>query len=493
MGNKNSTPQNENDSNNNDQLKPKSLGQILDYIATYYILTMDFKSLKNLYQKEYCDKLVILTSDIIDRYFTDLEIEYLAQRIKNGQEVNEKEKDKIIFFDRDELTKLDIQNTIKKKRICVSIAKFYVKIAHLFAAIVTTINPTYVYKDNEGNVVKVDLFEKGKIPPGTPREIYKLNICSNRIDSLRNNQDYNNVDTNEEVLVGPKFCQTNISENGEIKTLDEEPGIPELMDLYYDDNYDPDNGVFSGMSEESKNSFYQDLRIFYQVFTGNKDMPSNIQKFSDIKLRDYNKMPKCQGDDPIFNRKFKGKLSEKLFADYANNIKQMIKKTNQSQQDLLEIINQIFVYTIDPQTNKKQIRVSPKLTETSLQELIIKSRGLIIQLYLSCENDYVTGLKIYEAIVEQKIIETTQKQIQNLEKLQDSILTQEKEVIPQPAEAKELEEIKEKKIAEQQGEINKLQENIKEENNKIDEINNNTNNLGEIKNISVNEGIINNQ
>ena len=27
------------------QLKPKSLSQILDYISTYYILTMDFTSL----------------------------------------------------------------------------------------------------------------------------------------------------------------------------------------------------------------------------------------------------------------------------------------------------------------------------------------------------------------------------------------------------------------------------------------------------------------
>ena len=28
----------------------------LDYIATYYILTMDFKSLSKLSEKEYCDK-----------------------------------------------------------------------------------------------------------------------------------------------------------------------------------------------------------------------------------------------------------------------------------------------------------------------------------------------------------------------------------------------------------------------------------------------------
>ena len=136
MGNQTSSTTNKEE---NGELKPKPISQILDYIATYYILTMDFKSLRKLYDKEYCDKLVILTSDIIQRYFTELEITYLAQRIKNGVEINENAKDNVIFFDRDDLSRLDVQNSIKKKRICISIAKFYIKIAHIFAAILTAI------------------------------------------------------------------------------------------------------------------------------------------------------------------------------------------------------------------------------------------------------------------------------------------------------------------------------------------------------------------
>jgi hypothetical protein len=91
------------------KLNPASVRQIIDYIATYYILTMDFKSLRKLYDIEYCDKLVILTSDIIERYFTDLQISYLAENIKNGEPINEMEKDKIIFFDKDEIVNLDIK------------------------------------------------------------------------------------------------------------------------------------------------------------------------------------------------------------------------------------------------------------------------------------------------------------------------------------------------------------------------------------------------
>ena len=169
MGNQTSTTNNQQTS---DELKPKSISQILDYIATYYILTMDFKSLRKLYDKEYCDKMVILTSDIIDRYFTDMEITYLAQRIKNGVEVNEIDKDKVIFFDRDALDKLDVKNSIKKKRMCLSIAKFYIKIAHIFAAIVTTINPVYVYKDTEGKTHYTHSLNCTAIP--TPRILVSL-------------------------------------------------------------------------------------------------------------------------------------------------------------------------------------------------------------------------------------------------------------------------------------------------------------------------------
>ena len=54
---------------NNSKKQYDSFYDVVDYIATYYILTMDFKSLSKLSEKAYCDKLVILTSDIIERYF----------------------------------------------------------------------------------------------------------------------------------------------------------------------------------------------------------------------------------------------------------------------------------------------------------------------------------------------------------------------------------------------------------------------------------------
>lgn len=398
-------------------LKSKPVNQIIDYIATHYILTMDFVSLRKLHEKEYCDKLIVLTSDIIERYFTDMQITYLAQRIKDGVEVNQTQKDNMIFFEKENLNKLDVQNKTKKKRICSGIAKFYIKIAHIFAAIVTTINPVYVYKDFEGNTTRATLFEKGKIPINTPRSIYKLNICENRINALKP-RPVENPEDPESMVINPKICSMNINDKGETKNLEDEPGIPELKELYYDDNYDYETGKFKGMSKETNEMFLNDLSLFYKIFTGNNDVPPNIRSFSDIKLKDYHKSEKCQGESPIYAKSVKGSPSkDKLFAEYAENLKSMMNEANKNQESLLDILNELFVYTIDPQTNKKQIRVNPKLNEDSLQKVVVKTRQMIMELYLKCETDFAKGIKIYEAIVEKKILETAQKQIDTLNKM----------------------------------------------------------------------------
>jgi len=47
----------------------KNFSELLDKIASKYILSMDFKNLKNLNKKEYCDNLVFITSDVLKKYF----------------------------------------------------------------------------------------------------------------------------------------------------------------------------------------------------------------------------------------------------------------------------------------------------------------------------------------------------------------------------------------------------------------------------------------
>jgi hypothetical protein len=326
---------------NNSKKEYDSFYDVVDYIATHYILTMDFKSLSKLAEKAYCDKLVVLTSDIIERYFNDMEITYLAQRIKNGLEVNSLNNEKVIFINKDNLDSLDISNdkqkSIRKKRVCIGIAKFYVKIAHTFAAIVMTINPIYTYKDSTGQTVKAGLLQKDKIPKGVNRKLYKLNICDNRIRSLKRGEEYDSVSGN--ISIQPRICDINVSKNGLEKSVADEPGITELMRLYLDDNYDYSTGTFTGMSKSTKDQFLKDLRLFYTAFTGNENMPAEYTKFSDIKLRDYSKKPGCQLETPTLKMKYTLNKKDKLMVDYAENIKNMIQNAADNQYKLLSVIN----------------------------------------------------------------------------------------------------------------------------------------------------------
>jgi hypothetical protein len=360
-----------------------------------------------------------------------MEISYLSQRIKNGEEINEMSKDKIIFFNKDDIDNLDVSNdlqkNIKKKRVCIGIAKFYVKIAHTFAAIVTTINPVYKYKDLDGITKFAGLLEKDNIPKNVEKKLYKLNICDNRIKILNNGITKNELDTSKKIIK-PKICEMNLNKNGDTKNLVDEPGINELMELYLDDKYDYSNGKFTGMSDTTKKQFMNDLKTFYTAFTGNEVMPPEITKFSDIKLKNYKHKSQCNGINPPFKNSYEVNNNDKLFIDYAKNIQKMIDNAAANQIKLLDVINELFTGINDPFTHKIKIRVNPKLTEKSLQKAIENTRKYIIELYVNCELDFVNGIKLYEAIVEKKIIDTTTKQINSLEREKNTLINESKEL-----------------------------------------------------------------
>ena len=68
-------------SNNKNNDTSNSFGDIIDYIASNYIITMDFKNLQQMYSKDYCNKLIILTKDILKNNFNEIEISNINYRI----------------------------------------------------------------------------------------------------------------------------------------------------------------------------------------------------------------------------------------------------------------------------------------------------------------------------------------------------------------------------------------------------------------------------
>lgn len=445
-------------------LKDHDFSYILNYIATRYILTLNFESLKNLQEPKYCDEMIILTSDILKKYFNEREIEFLQQKLEQGNPVNKMSREKVIYFNKDELTGNDISSGVKKNRMCIGIAKFYIKIAHLFSAIVMTVNPVYVYKENN-ETVKKSLLEKKDIPKGVEPVIEKMGICNARFALLNigsnllgqqteiNTEDMDDTTNKDNKKLQSKYCNFNKKVNNVMKeNLSDEPGIPELINLYYD-KYDYEKGEYTGMTDETKKKFIDDLFLFYKHFTGieeilkkqnpdisNKklnDMILNefnnqgIQKFSDIKLKDYSSTfqnicssPSSSNDvDSLKEKKMtpeeKTKQQE-LLKQYAENLKNMLNHINSEQEKLLNVLNEIFTYVLDG--NKKRIIINPSLTNDILDKLVTRTREIIIGLYLQCETDYIDGLKLYQALIENQVINTELSKLKNLDEEKKQLL-----------------------------------------------------------------------
>jgi hypothetical protein len=389
---------------------------MLDYIATYYILTMDFESLQKLSDPKYCDQLIVITSDIVSKYFNELDIEYLEQRTKEGLEINDMAKGKVMFLTKDHLENLDIKNdrnkSIRKKRVCIGIAKFYVTIANIYAAIITTVNPVYTYKDQTGQVIKKNWSDKNNIPKNA--EVKNTNICDERIKSL--SIGITNDENISEYDLKPNICSFN--KDRETNVLSDEPGISELEKLYYD-VYNYSNGTFDTMSAASKQQYQDDLKSFYYAFTGNNDIPPEITKFGDIPLRNFSNTEGCLTGK---NKPKHVSKNDKLFMAYANHIKEMIQNASQKQQELTGVLNMLFLPVVDPYTKEKKIRIHPKLTDAILKKAVKKTRDIIVKLYSKCEEDYLEGVLLYEAVIETKIKDTLDNQITNLDSDKQQII-----------------------------------------------------------------------
>jgi hypothetical protein len=395
----------------------KTLSSTIDYLAANYILTSNFQDLKNLTDPKYCKNLVILTSDVISRYLSETELEYLKQRLEGGVETLKMSDppEKVAYFNRNNLDKMDIKSELKKKRMCIAIAKYYVQIFHIFNAIAHTINPVYTWKDQFGSTVTVDYEHRNDIPKDVQPTISKVNLCSSRINALMKDRTPLDIkSSNETVDIKANFCGLNGDKNGSPQTITSEPGIPELEVLYYD-VYDYNTGKFTSMSDEMIKQYNSDVQMFYTLFTGKKELPSNITKFGQIPLRNYQKINSCKANGP-FTKTYKGTLKEKLFKDYVDNVKVMMKNTEDNQNALLAIIDQLFVFIKDPQDpSKKLIVINPKLDNKLLGKLIKDSRDGILKLYTTCEEDFFRGLQIFEALVEKQIMDTSTSQIKKLQ------------------------------------------------------------------------------
>ena len=55
---------------------------------------------------------------LVSNFLNDINIEYIAQRTKQGVEINKMANANVLYLDEDNLERLDVSSHVKKKRMC---------------------------------------------------------------------------------------------------------------------------------------------------------------------------------------------------------------------------------------------------------------------------------------------------------------------------------------------------------------------------------------
>ena len=440
----------------------------LNEIATDYILGQNFQDMVRLTNSKYCDDLVIITSKILKKSFFSNQIQVIYNKISEGSI----EHSSYIYAN----TSITKEQTGK---LCIEIAKYYVKIAHLFAAIITTLNPVFSWRssasssrailsphipnpkanddkqeaqgvqglqgveDLVSNIEQTTLQDKQYISEmAKDVKIEKLNFCNSRISDLMDMDELTDLINHDSIVNGQhsvseikiktKLCSSNLNNtvNADIddsihrtKTVYDLPGFAELSRLY-NDKYNSSKGRFDKMSTKSKEEKKRNVDLLYTLFTGNTNPPKDINSFRDIPIHSFSDTQDCSAPDSMLNKTYVGTTKDKLFVDYVEQVKRMIYDSNMIRNSLLEVIDKIFISnTVEQgetretgQGDKMKYIIDPNLTYEELNNLITETRKIILKLYVNCEKNFIYTLKILQAIIEAQIFETSQRQIRELER-----------------------------------------------------------------------------
>lgn len=277
-------------------------------------------------------------------------------------------------------------------------------------------------------------------------KVENLNFCNSRISDLMDMDEIVDLAEGKNLIPGQtidstikiktKLCSSNLNNNNEgysrTKTVYDLPGFAELSRLYFD-KYNASKGRFDRMSSESENEKKRNVALLYTLFTGNRNPPKDIRSFKDIPLHSFNDTIECDNPESLFNKTYLGTTKDKLFIEYVEQIKKMIFESNMIRNSLLEIIDRVFIVRpITPSSvlsdkiedsneeshnaNNTKFIIDPKLTYDDLDTLIVDARRIILNLYITCEKDFIKALKILQAIIEGQILETSQRQVKELER-----------------------------------------------------------------------------
>ena len=377
----------------------QSFSSHVNDIAIHYILKQNVIDLLRLTDKEYADNLIVLVSSVFDKNLTHEEIGLLNSHIES-ETIQEA------------ILDLIPSNETAKKKMLMNISKYYIKIMMIYSAIVSTLDPQYMYEDETGEkhvFYLKDVQQLKKIPKGVVPILQQLtnpmNLCKRRITILKNKLD----DTEDDVYIlnpGEKVCAS----EGK-RTLNDEVGIKELDLLYYD-VFDYGQKTWKTRSPEMEEKYNRDLTIFYQTFTGEEERPKIVKSFKDIELLDFRSLSYCT--DPLFTKEFTVPKTNPYIKRYVEEIKRIEEETKLYRETLNEKLNVLF--TMNTKNGESTYSINPKLTMKIILETEEEAREIIRALYTDCERRFVNALILFEKIYDEQTKDLKQQQYNQLQK-----------------------------------------------------------------------------
>jgi len=398
-----------------------NLAEQIEDIASSFIFKPSFQDLTKLYSKDYCDKLVVITQKIISRKLNKLEVEYLQDRVEKGISRGKvATKERIIYMSNDDLDKLDESYPIKSK-VCEKIAIFYIKCAHVFAAISKTINPVFEYENNLGEIEHVD--DKNLIPHDREYKRVYYNYCTRRISAALLTQNrLGNLKTN--------ICELNRRDESDSKYknkrihsdklehLGQEYGISSLEELY-NDMYNYETNAFDKMSPESNQQYIADVRALNNAIHNGKPPNPDARTFSEIELIPYHKKKLCTTRE--LRKGIPLVKDSPEFIKYGQAMNVMIERSKAYQKLFISHLNELCIKVAEPTQMGENAKVNyvyklnPELTMEKLDKLVKTVRKDIVNSYLECQADF-NGLKeqLFDIVLKKlkKINELREKRLE---------------------------------------------------------------------------------
>ena len=428
MGNTFSYSKNVDDSShekNTKALNTSNLIEYIDMVATNYVLKQNMIDMIRFTDKEYYDNMVILTSYILKQKLSSLDVGILKNRVMDGYSNDKMNKDQennnnnqIFFSNANELKEITIQNEKKKQKALLIISKFYMKVMTLFSAIVATIDPQYVYEDEDGTKKYFGLRDFNsfkKIDKETKHlKISQLDnpigLVKRRLTILKNKLGENN-NSDQHVIINPGelFCEKP-KENAEkdMSKLDREIGIKELDALYFD-VYDHESNSWNQRSKKMQAKYDEDLVKFHQIFTGKKKKPDHVKSFADIEMLKFHELTRCLNRD--YYEDLVVSKNDHLFKKYMEKIYMIQNITKSYKKKMLSILKRIFVPF--ESNHETSFIISPSLTMESLLKHQDETKDCINQIYMNCERLFIEALLLYEKMYENQHGILTENQIES--------------------------------------------------------------------------------